>query len=222
MYREEAREGAGVTDIVLGFMLEVTPTRGRAGSTLRTAIGYFTTNAVSIIQNDLYGPPLDNIFMLAQQTGINRAQMKQVRFVAAGLDPWSLGGTIVKNTLINFALASETRLLADMIFRSRSDVERIKKEMNDGFNAMEEIAADDMDQITYQTLVSLHAAVSFFLTEVARPLPRMLQYRFNQVFPSLIVAYKLYADAARADELRMENKIIHPAFMPLIGLALSK
>jgi prophage DNA circulation protein len=86
---------------------------------------------------------------------------------------------------------------------------------------MEEIAADDMAQMTYQSLVGLHAALAFFFAERARPLPRMLRYRFFEALPTLVMAYKLYSNAGRADELRRENKNVHPAFMQLTGRALS-
>jgi prophage DNA circulation protein len=37
----------------------------------------------------------------------------------------------------------------------------------------------------------------------------------------LVAAYKLYADASRADDLREQNQVVHPAFMPPTGYALS-
>jgi prophage DNA circulation protein len=49
----------------------------------------------------------------------------------------------------------------------------------------------------------------------------MLNYRFNQPLPTLVMAYRLYADASRGDELRYENAIVHPAFPPMMGRALS-
>ena len=222
MYKEEAREAAPICDRVLGKLLEVAPTRGRSGSNLRTAVGDFLANSEVLIQHDLSGPPLDAIFELARQANVSRAQMKQIRFVAVAENPVSLGATLIKNSLINFALATEARILVDTTFVSRQDVDQIKKEMNEGFAPMEEIAADDMDQLVYKALVELHAAVAFYLAEMARPLPRIVQYRFHQTLPSLVVAYKLYSNAGRADEVRAENKIVHPAFMPLVGRALSK
>jgi prophage DNA circulation protein len=35
------------------------------------------------------------------------------------------------------------------------------------------------------------------------------------------MAYKLYQDASRADEIRAENKTVHPAFAQATGIALS-
>jgi prophage DNA circulation protein len=37
-----------------------------------------------------------------------------------------------------------------------------------------------------------------------------------------VLAYRLYADASRADEIRAENKVVHPAFCPPTGIALSR
>jgi prophage DNA circulation protein len=39
--------------------------------------------------------------------------------------------------------------------------------------------------------------------------------------PTLSIAYKLYSDASRADEIRSENKVVHPAFCPMSGHGLS-
>jgi prophage DNA circulation protein len=49
----------------------------------------------------------------------------------------------------------------------------------------------------------------------------MLAWQFSQVMSTLILAQRLYYDASRADELRAENRIVHPAFSPRIGRALS-
>jgi prophage DNA circulation protein len=100
-------------------------------------------------------------------------------------------------------------------------VTKYKDIINISFADMEEIAADDMDQVTYRALVELHAATVYFLVERARPLPRMLNFRFSDIMPSLVISYKLYDIADRGDELRTENKIVHPAFMQLTGKALS-
>ena len=49
----------------------------------------------------------------------------------------------------------------------------------------------------------------------------MLNFVFAASLPTLVAAYKLYADASRADELRDQNKVVHPAFMLPTGRALS-
>jgi prophage DNA circulation protein len=49
----------------------------------------------------------------------------------------------------------------------------------------------------------------------------MLNFRFVEAGPTLVFAYRLYDDASRGDELREENGVVHPAFAPSFGRALS-
>jgi prophage DNA circulation protein len=64
--------------------------------------------------------------------------------------------------------------------------------------------------------------VTQHLVETARPLPRMVKFRFYAAsIPTLVASYKLYDSAARADELLHENKVVHPLFMKRTGKALS-
>jgi prophage DNA circulation protein len=50
----------------------------------------------------------------------------------------------------------------------------------------------------------------------------MLNFAFAESLTTLVAAYRLYADAGRADELRDENHCIHPAFLRPTGRALSR
>ena len=206
---------------VLNLLLSLAPTAGRPGSDLRTAVNDFIVNAQSLLYSDQAGDPLNEIFILARQTGMNIQQMARVHDAAAAEAPRTIGATIVANALIQFALATESEIVANMTFTSREDVELLRSKANIQFSGMEEIAADDMAQAAYQSIISLHAALSFYLTQTARPLPRMLSYRFFNSYPSVVLAHRLYADAGRADELMQENKTIHPAFMQMSGRALS-
>ena len=134
----------------------------------------------------------------------------------------TLGGALVKNAGVRLCLATIAEIIAPATFVSRQDVDTTKATLLPPFQDAEEIAADEMDQATFQSLISLHGALTNHLVQTALPLPRMLQYQFYKVLPSLVMAYKLYDDASRCDELRAENKIVHPAFCPLQGEALSQ
>jgi hypothetical protein len=221
MFKADAEEAVPICTRVLGHMLQLIATRGRSGADVRTAVGDFLVDAEALFRNDLAGPPLADVFDAARLAGITLAQLDAVRAKAVVETPKTIGAMLVKNSLINFTLATEGLILVDTRFVSREDANAMKLKMNDAFAPMEEIAADDMDQMTYQALVRLRAAITFFLIETARPLPRMLRFQFGTVLPTLVMAYRLYSDAARADELRMENKVVHPAFMRPIGQALS-
>jgi len=202
-------------------MLKLAPTQGRPGSDLRTAVGDFIANSETLFADDQAGPPLDAIFELARVTGLTQPQLESVRLAAVAEAPVLLGAVLVQNALIRFCLAFECRIIADMTFVSRQDVDNIKAIMTTAFQPAEELAADDMDQVAFMALVQLHAALAFHLDQTARPLPRMLDYAFADVLPTLVLAYRLYANAGRADEVRAENKIVHPAFGLREGKALS-
>jgi hypothetical protein len=222
MYIDDVNESVPLCSRVLIYMLATIATRGRTGSDVRTAIGDFIANAPRLLSNDLAGPPLADVFDKARFAGITLAQLDAVRAQAVAEAPVTVGALMVKNSLINFTLSTEGRILADTTFVSRDDAEAMKLRMNAAFAPMEEVSADDMDQVTYSALIHLHAAITFFLIETARPLPRMLNFEFySPSIPTLIAAYRLYSDASRADELRAENKVVHPAFMRPVGKALS-
>ena len=73
----------------------------------------------------------------------------------------------------------------------------------------------------YHGLLALGAAVRRDLTTRATSLPRLTAYSFPRGTTSHALAYRLYGDASRCDELRAENGVIAPAFMPAAGTALS-
>jgi len=222
MEKPDVKESVPICHTVLLDMLGLSPTSGRTGADLRTAVGDFLAHAEYLLTYDLTGPPLTEIFELARQAGATFAVLEHVRKTAAGLTANLLGAVLIRDSLIGLALATEAQVLANMVFVSRDDVDAMKRSLNDAFTPMEEVTADKMDQDGYVGIVSLHAAAIAHLTETARPLPRMLNFTFHSPsLPTLIAAYRLYADASRADELRAENHVVHPLFMRPAGRALS-
>jgi hypothetical protein len=221
MNKIDAEEAAAIATLVLNAILDVTPTKGRPGADLRTAIGDFEVFALELIQYDRAGPRLDTIFELTRKNGASLPDFAFIRGVAVSQAPMTPGGSLMKNSLINFSLATEARIIADVEFKSRNAAMAMKDQMNDAFNAMEEIAADSMDTFTYRTLIALHAAVTEHLISSQYPLPVMLAFRFAAPGPTLIQAYRLYDDASRADELRENNGVIHPLFARREGVGLS-
>ncbi len=221
MTKTDAEEAAALTLLVLEAILDVTPTKGRPGADLRTAIGDFETNALQLIQYDQAGPPLANIFDLARKNGVSLPEMDSIRGVASGQTPITDGGTLMRNSLINLSLTTEALIIADTDFKSRNAAQSMKELMNEAFDAMEEIAADSMDAYTYTALIGLHGAVTEHLITAQYPLPEMLAFRFAAPGPTLVFAYRLYDDASRADEIRESNGVVHPAFARPTGVALS-
>ncbi|TYL87445.1 hypothetical protein [Bradyrhizobium cytisi] len=221
MKRAEANEAAPIVDRMLQALLGTVPAKGRPGSDARTAIGDTRANAYKLCIDDALGPPLDECFDLARQAGSTFQNLNYVREQIELEQPVGLGGTLVRDAGIRLCLATQCRVIGSMTFVSRQDVAEIKAELLQPFQDAEEIAADGMDQMTFQMLVALHGAVTNHLVVTARPLPRMTSFEFFEPLPSLVMAYRLYDDASRCDELREENKVVHPAFCPRLGQALS-
>lgn len=221
MFKEDAKEATPIVRVTLDGLLSWTATRGRSGSNLRAACNNVKVRAPVLLQADLIAPPLINCFDLARLAGITLKQLDYVRQVAVKQDANSVGAIMTRDTLIELTLAAYGLVIAEMHFISREDVDRTKQMVNTAFDEVEERIADSMDAMTWRALVKVHAAIIMHLYETARPLPRMLNFRFNMPMPTLVMAHKLYADAGRADELRNENKVVHPAFARPYGKALS-
>lgn len=221
MIKADAQEAAPIMRRAVMTLAGAGSTLGDTGADLRQACGYLAANALALIQTDTAGPPLADCFDKARKAGFTQAQFANVRLSVVAEKPVSLGATMIQNSLIEMCLATECQVIAVMTFKSREDVDALKIKMNDAFNAMEEIAADDMAQVMYRALVELHGALMLHLVETARPLPRLLRFEFAAPMTTLVIGQRLYYDASRADELRDENKVVHPAFAPPTGRALS-
>jgi len=192
------------------------------GADFRSACGQVIANAHALIVLDQAGPPLQQCFDLAWQNGVTQAQLASVRNQMLGEKPVSIGATMIRDSIIHMCVATEGRVIADMVFVSRQDVDILRDSLNTAFATIEENVADSMDAMTFRALVELHAAITNHLVKTARaPLPRIVAFAFAQSMPTLLTAMRLYADAGRADELRAENKTVHPAFMLPTGIGLS-
>ena len=152
MFKPEAHEAAPILQRALYALLGAVPTRGRSGSDLRTACGDLIANAEFLIGHDQAGPPLLECFELAHTAGVTQKQLSYVRSKVLAETPKTIGATIVKNSIVRMCLAEEALIIGGMEFVSREDVDALKLNMNEAFAAAEEIAADDMDAMTYQVL----------------------------------------------------------------------
>ncbi len=81
--------------------------------------------------------------------------------------------------------------------------------------------ADSGSTASYLALRSLRAAVTDDLLTRAATLPRLKTVTTAVPMPSLALAYSLYADATRSDELIGRANPVSPLFMPLSFQALS-
>lgn len=82
-------------------------------------------------------------------------------------------------------------------------------------------AGDAGDDAVYADLLNLRTAVMQDMNAKGASLPAIEIINVNASLPSLVLAQRLYQDAARADDLAQRAQAIHPAFMPQRFKALS-
>lgn len=109
--------------------------------------------------------------------------------------------------LAAFELARRTAL-ADWPHRTAAAEARDR-----AFDALDEVALDAPDA-TAGAVRSLRAAVHEAATRRMAALPEVVHATPGAVLPSLVLAYDLYDDVARAAEIARRNAAVRPGFLP--------
>ena len=99
----------------------------------------------------------------------------------------------------------------DTVYTSANEAEAAR----DGMVAyMDQLSFDyDMPAEQLSSLRSLRNAVYRTLTQVAQNLPRLYTYTVTRNVPAVVLAYELYGDIRREDEIIAQNKISDPFFV---------
>jgi prophage DNA circulation protein len=222
IHNYEVTEAAGIARLAANMLLVTSSDqKGQSASAVRRACGYVLAYAERYIVDNVIADKLSDCFEETRLAGATLDEFNRVREAIVATDVNSVLAVIVKQVCIAFSLQQLSVLISDFEFKSRQDVDRVRVEIHPAFDQAEQVAADEMALVTYKSLVALHAAVTFHLYETARPLPQMLDYSFGTPRPTLVLSHRLYDTAARADQLREENKVVHPAFAPRAGRALA-
>src|ERR1700722_18321650 len=218
MTRSELDEAVGLALQVL-TALAGTSARppGAAGAQLVWVCGQLTANAaaeLNVTPTATVPAPFwadfANCCERARIAGATYAAMEGVRSLAEGFTPVSPAAVAVTNFAARMALAEEAQILAATTFVSRQQIAGSLDQINTAFDAAETIAADNLDNVAYRALITLHAAVVNDLSSRARPLPRMVTLNFPSRQPSLALSQLIYQDGSRADELVAENNVVNP------------
>lgn len=222
MTLDDLNEALGILDDMITVLQGSVPTAvGRPGAAFRYACGDLLASASAYLQTASLGTPLLGCFTQAIAAGASMIGMDTVRTTMSSESPTGQPGILVATAGIRFALIAEAQILAATTFTSSNDGLAALALITAAFEDAEAYAADNHDPATYQSLIALGATVARDLTTRAAPLPRLTTFSFPRPTTSHVLAYRLYGDANRCDELRGENTVIHPAFMPASGTALS-
>lgn len=105
---------------------------------------------------------------------------------------------------------------------SQQDAAAVRGQIGDSLGALATAAADAFDDSAYSALLGLRTAVYADLNTRGASLAPVVTRTMPIPLPSLVIAYMLYQDAGRADELTARNEPANPVFMPLSIEALSQ
>ncbi len=117
-----------------------------------------------------------------------------------------------------FSLALATAAYQPTSF---DDAAALTQQVSALFDAEILLAADAGDDLSYSALREVRAAIVADLAARGANLPHLVTVATPAPLPALALAYRLYGDATRADDLITRADPIHPGFMPTSFLALA-
>ena len=228
---------AVVRAFVLGLITTVPGSQiGPQAASIRMKANDVATNAEALVRlgtlingNDI-GTAMWDVVTTAIDCGATFDNMYRVLVETRSTQTNGLPAQFCQDAAIAFMLSALVLITAATEFTSREDVQTYVNRLVDGFTPAIEELADVGDVMNYRDMVALQAYCIHDLAERARPLPMMIAYSITDPWPALRLANYLYPESTRTKgfntddrvtELIEENKIVHPAFCPTQGRALT-
>jgi prophage DNA circulation protein len=109
------------------------------------------------------------------------------------------------------ATLEAARAASQTDFPSLDDAQAVREILTDQFDLLCE--QDISDQV-YRALVATRAATARDIGTRGADLARLRKIQLPETMPSLVLAWSLYGDASRADELAERNRLADPLFVP--------
>ncbi len=223
MTLDDVTEAVGVLTAALNALQGAVPGQsGTTGASFRYACGDLLAQAPTLIPAAALGTPLKACFDDAVAAGATLNGLVGVRQAVLALTLSGQPAIFVAGGCYCLALGAEATLLAGTTFTSSADAQTALAVYGAAMDAAQAWAADNGLPAMYQALITLGAAVSRDLATRAANLPAVTSYSFARGTTSHALAYRLYGDATRCDQLRAENGCNAPAFLPASGTALSE
>ena len=220
--QSEAKETENVLNRLLDSLLTtISSQAGQEGIQLRTSIGDVRANFRDYFLDGTFAENLLECFKAAQTANVTLASLVRVRLKLFEEAPVGNIPKAIVQSAIGFCLALESRIISNIEFTCRNDVETMISTMQVAFGIARDLAADALDSKAYRDLVALSGALTSYLATTARPLPRMVTFKLAVEMPALVLSNRVYYVADRSEEIVAENRIVHPAFCPreIRGLA---
>ncbi len=113
------------------------------------------------------------------------------------------------------ALTAFAEALTRRVYSSRSDGVSARAQAAVRFDAELNACHGAADATLYLAIQTLRASIVDYLTQLITTLQPVVTVITARSLPSLVIAWRLYADPLRSTELVGRNLVRHPSFMPL-------
>lgn len=107
-------------------------------------------------------------------------------------------------------LVVAARAAGAISYASSNDALLVRDSLVDRLDVAAETASDEV----YFALSNLRSVLVRDIGTRAANLTRLIQYTPGQTLPAIVLAYRLYGDAERADEIVARNRVRHAGFVP--------
>lgn len=111
-------------------------------------------------------------------------------------------------------VAKEAEVITNIEFDNAEDATAVLESFIDDIDEVELFEPVEPSSELMQALRNTKEVVVEYIREIILELPRMRTIQLPEKMPSLVLAYDLYEDLSRADEIESRNKIPYPAFVP--------
>ena len=117
---------------------------------------------------------------------------------------------VIRDTVAQVVIVESAASTAHTEYATADDALADRDAVVEGLDTIEPVAED----IVFQELAELRRAVVTDLTTRGAELPRVRSVTLPDTVPALVAAYRIHADAGRADEIVSRNRIRHPGRVP--------
>lgn len=117
----------------------------------------------------------------------------------------------IADVVQRFALIESARAGSEMDFETYDDAIAWRDDIGDRLDAATETATSDD---VFTSLRDLRIETMRDIDHRAVNKPQLRQVQPPEVMPSAVLAYRLYGDAARGEEIAVRNGVPHPGFVP--------
>lgn len=118
--------------------------------------------------------------------------------------------TAVANLVRQTAVIEGARATSTIDFESQDQAVLIRDQVIDAINTEQLTASDPV----FEALADLRTAVVNDINTRAIDLSKLVKFTPQSTMPAVVLAYRLYGNASREQEIITRNRIAHPGFVP--------